>query len=136
LQQGENRLQSEAADLADNQTTVTTSILYVPRAPEVTISASPTQLWPPNKKLVPVTIAGNVATNGSEVREVTISVADEYGKYNLQGLKFGDTLQLEAWRDGNDDNGRVYTITVVVTDQAGNRTTKSTTVIVPHDMGK
>ncbi|NVN98754.1 MAG: hypothetical protein HXX17_05465, partial [Geobacteraceae bacterium] len=62
--------------------------------------------------------------------------ADEYGKYNMQGLKFGDTVMLEAWRDGNDMDGRIYTITAVATDLAGNKTTKSATVIVPHDMRK
>ncbi|NJD90723.1 MAG: hypothetical protein FIA91_04280 [Geobacter sp.] len=133
---GENRLQVETTDLAGNRTIASATILYVPKAPEVTISASPNQLWPPNKKLIPVRISGNVSTFGSDVKEVTVSVADEYGKYNIQGLRFGDTIMLEASRDGNDMDGRVYTITAVVTDMAGNKTTKSTTVIVPHDMGK
>jgi len=133
---GENRLQATAADLAGNRTAAAATILYVPRAPEVTINASPNRLWPPNKKLVPVTIDGNVVTFGSETKEVTISVADEYGKYNLQGLKFGDTVMLESWREGGDMDGRVYTITGVATDEAGNRTTKSATVVVPHDMGE
>jgi len=136
LQQGVNRLQAEVSDLAGNRTTASATILYVPKAPDVTIGASPNQLWPPNKKLVPVTIDGNVTTYGSDIKEVTISVADEYGTHNRQGLKFGDTILLEAWRNGNDKDGRVYTITAVVTDQAGNRTTKATTVIVPHDTGK
>jgi hypothetical protein len=136
LQPGVNRLQAEVSDLAGNRTTASATILYVPKAPDVTIGASPNQLWPPNKKLVPVTIDGNVTTYGSDIKEVTISVADEYGTHNRQGLKFGDTILLEAWRNGNDKDGRVYTITAVVTDQAGNRTTKATTVIVPHDTGK
>ncbi len=136
LAQGENRLLAEAYDLAGNKTTAVATILYVPKTPDVFISASRQTLWPPNKKLVPVVISGNVATFGSDIKDVTISVADEYGKYNLQGLKFGDTVLLEAWREGSDMDGRVYTITAVVTDQAGNRATKSATVIVPHDMGK
>lgn len=135
LQQGENRLQATASDLASNRTTVSATILYAPRAPEVIISATPNQLWPPNKKLVPVTIAGNVVTYGSDIREASVSVADEYGTYTQQGLKFGDTVRLEAWRDGTDRDGRVYTVTAVVTDQAGNVTTKSATVVVPHDRG-
>lgn len=136
MQQGENRLQAEVTDLAGNRSAASTTVLYVPRAPDVTIGASTQILWPPNKQLVPVSIAGNVVTYGSEIREITISVADEYGKYNRQGVKFGDTLLLESWREGNDKDGRVYTITAVVTDQAGNVTTKSATVVVPHDMGK
>lgn len=136
MQQGENRLQAETSDLAGNRVTATAIIQYVPQAPDVTINVSSQQLWPPNKKLVPITISGNIVTHGSDVKSVTISVVDEYGKYNMQGLKFGDTVMLEAWRDGNDMDGRTYTIIVAVTDQAGNRTTRSTTVVVPHDMGK
>lgn len=135
LSLGENRLQAESYDLAGNRGAATATILYVPKAPEVTISADPKLIWPPNKKLVPITLSGNVVTFGSDIKDVTISIADEYGKYNQQGLKFGDTVLLEAWREGNDMDGRMYTITAVVTDQAGNRTTRSTTVVVPHDMG-
>jgi len=136
LHPGETRLQAEAYDLAGNRTTAAASIHYVPKAPEVSISADPQQLWPPNKKLIPITISGNVVTFGTDLKEITISVADEYGTYNQQGLKFGDTVLLEAWRNGNDMDGRMYTIIAVVTDLAGNRTTKSTTAVVPHDMGK
>lgn len=136
MQEGANLLKAEAADQAGNLASASTIVLYVPKAPDVTVNASPQRLWPPNKKLVAVTVGGGVVTHGAGVREVTISVADEYGKYNLQGLKFGDTVWLEAWRDGNDKDGRIYTITAVVTDQAGNRTTRTTTVAVPHDVGK
>jgi methionine-rich copper-binding protein CopC len=136
LQLGENRLQAETTDLAGNRTTAAATILYAPKAPDVTTTVSPQQLWPPNKKLVPVTIDGKVVTYGTAVGNVAISVADEYGKYTYTNLKFGDTVMLEAWRDGNDLNGRVYTITAVATDLAGNTTTKTTTVVVPHDMAK
>ena len=47
---------------------------------------------------------------------------------------FGSTIWLEAWRDGDDLDGRIYTITAVAVDAAGNRTEKSVTAIVPHDM--
>jgi hypothetical protein len=135
MQQGENRINAETVDLADNRATAFATILYAPRVPEVTVSASPTVLWPPDKKLVPVTITGNVFTFGSDIKDASVSVADEYGKFNIQGLRFGDTVMLEAWRDGNDMDGRIYTITAVATDGAGNRTTRSTTVVVPHDLG-
>jgi len=136
LTQGENRINAETVDLAGNRSSVSAMILYASKAPEVTVSASPTLLWPPNKQLVPVTVDGNVVTFGSDVKDVTVSVADEYGKYNLQGLKFGDTVWLEAWRDGNDKDGRIYTITAVITDSAGNTTTRAITVTVPHDVGR
>jgi subtilase family serine protease len=136
LQQGENRLVAQSADLAGNRTSAVASILYVPKAPEVTLSASPNLLWPPNKKMIPVVLDGSVVTYGSDIKAMTISVADEYGVYNRQGLKFGDTVLLEAWREGSDKDGRIYAITAMVTDSAGNVTTKSATVVVPHDWGK
>jgi hypothetical protein len=46
----------------------------------------------------------------------------------------GGTIQLEPWRDGTDKDGRLYTITVVLTDKAGNQSTGTTTVLVPHCM--
>ena len=45
------------------------------------------------------------------------------------------TLLLRAERAG-PGNGRVYTITVDSTDRAGNSTTSSVAVTVPHDQGK
>jgi hypothetical protein len=43
------------------------------------------------------------------------------------------TVQLRAERKGNG-NGRIYTITVTCTDQYGNASSRSTNVVVPHDM--
>ena len=45
------------------------------------------------------------------------------------------TLLLRAERAG-PGNGRVYTITVDSTDRAGNSTTSSVAVSVPHDQGR
>ena len=81
-----------------------------------------------------VLINGSAADYGSDVASVMISVTDEYGVYNMTGLAFGSTVQLEAWREGTDKDGRHYTITAVVTDKAGNQSSASTTVLVPHDM--
>jgi hypothetical protein len=41
-------------------------------------------------------------------------------------------VRLRAERDGGGD-GRVYTITITSTDDCGNTTTATTTVLVPHD---
>ena len=84
--------------------------------------------------MVDVLINGSAADYGAGVASVVISVTDEYGVYNMTGLVFGDTVQLEAWREGTDRDGRQYTITAVVTDKAGNRSTATTAVLVPHDM--
>jgi len=47
---------------------------------------------------------------------------------------FDQTIELIPWRNGDDKDGRIYTIKVVVTDKAGNFATKQAVVIVPHDM--
>lgn len=104
--------------------------------PVVTISATPNILWPPDHKLVDVQINGSAVDNGSGIASVVITVTDEYGKYNMTVPGFGSTIQLEAWRNGDDRDGRQYTITAVATDKAGNQATATTQVVVPHDMGK
>jgi len=91
-------------------------------------------LWPPNQKLVPVRIDG-LATDETELADVEITVSDEYGSMNGQIVPgFGSIVWLEAWRDGNDLDGRVYTITAVAVDAAGNRSEQTATILVPHDM--
>lgn len=104
--------------------------------PTVTVTATPNILWPPNHKMVDVRIDGSATDGMSGVASVVISVTDEYGIYNMTVPIFGSTIQLEAWREGTDKNGRVYTITVVATDNAGRYSTATTQVIVPHDMKK
>lgn len=44
-----------------------------------------------------------------------------------------DSLALEARRDGQDRDGRLYRVVATVTDQAGNTATASADIIVPHD---
>lgn len=102
--------------------------------PDVSIIASPSILWPPNHKMVDVLIGGTASDSGSGIASVEIMVADEYGVYNMTAPGFGSTIQLEAWREGTDMDGRYYTITAAVTDKAGNRSTSTTEVLVPHDM--
>ncbi len=98
--------------------------------------ASPQVLWPPNRSLVNVVLSGSIAENGSGIASTVITVTDEYGLYNTTVLGFGSTVQLESWRRGTDNDGRLYTITAVTTDNAGNKSSPmSTKVIVPHDMG-
>jgi hypothetical protein len=100
------------------------------------LGANKTILWPPNHKKVNVVLKGSVADGGSGIASTVITVTDEYGIYNMTVQGFGIPFQLEAWRKGSDMDGRLYTITAVITDKAGNQSTVTTTVLVPHDMGK
>jgi hypothetical protein len=49
---------------------------------------------------------------------------------------FDMPVKLEAWRNGDDLNGRVYTIHLTITDDAGNTVAPERYVIVPYDKTK
>jgi hypothetical protein len=99
------------------------------------LSANSAILWPPNHKMVNVLIGGSVADGGSGIATTIITVTDEYGKYNKTVTGgFGSVVPLESWREDTDMDGRLYTITAFTTDEAGNHSTGTTTVLVPHDM--
>jgi Galactose oxidase, central domain/Kelch motif len=99
------------------------------------VAASPSSIWPPNKKMVSVALAVD-ATDPSGVasRKIVSVTSNETGSGQWQVT--GDlTLNLLADRNGNG-TGRTYTITVQCKDSFGNASTKTVTVRVPHDQGK
>jgi hypothetical protein len=112
-------------------------------APVITLTVSPTSLWPPNRRLVPVHVSGVVTDNLSGVvSTVQFSVSDEYGQITPHGQTpvasngtFSFTVLLQSSRLGQDHDGRQYTIFVTANDLAGNTTTASAVVTVPHDQG-
>jgi len=94
-------------------------------------------LWSPNKTLVPVTVSGVVTGTGVKI---TYKVIDEYGTVQPSGTttpaangQYSFVVKLEAYRNGNDADGRLYTIVVTATDQFGRAVSAQTTVRVPHD---
>ena len=104
-------------------------------------SVSPTTLWPPNNKMVAVTVTGTVTDADSGVANAWIEVADEYGE--LDGTfpvtldadgNFTLELSLMASRHGSDADGRTYVISLYAVDNEGNEADPDTaTVTVPHD---
>jgi hypothetical protein len=98
------------------------------------LGANSAILWPPNHKMVNIVLGGSFADGGSGIASTIISVNDEYGIYNMTVPGFGSVFQLESSRAGSDMDGRLYTITAVITDNAGNESTATTTVLVPHEM--
>lgn len=113
--------------------------------PTVTIAANPTTLWPPNGKMVPVTISGSITDDLSGVNASTAvhGVTDEYGQVQPTGSvalrpdgSYSFIIQLQASRRGNDQDGRQYIVTISAQDNAGNMGSAATGVIVPHDQGK
>ncbi len=125
-----------AVDIAGNTATASVVLNIDKTPPSISsLAASPSILWPPNHKMVDVAIGGGASDSLSGIASTLITVTDEYGVYNNMTVPgFGSTIQLEAWREGTDKDGRVYTITAVVTDKAGNQTTATTTALVPHDI--
>ena len=104
------------------------------------LTATPSLIWPPNHKMVPVTLNA-VATDNVGVTSLKITSATSNERDNGRGdgdtsndiQITGDlTLNLRAERSG-EDNGRIYTIVVTARDAAGNVATKSVTVSVPKD---
>jgi hypothetical protein len=112
--------------------------------PVVNVLANPPSLWPPNGKMVPVTVSGTITDNLSGVNPSTAAfrVVDEYGTIQPSGPvslgpggSYSFSVSLQASRKGNDQDGRRYTITVSADDFAGNLGSAATTVTVPHDQG-
>jgi len=112
--------------------------------PAITVAASPATLWPPNGKLVTVTVSGTIIDesggSGVQAGSAAYQVTDEYGQPQPSGdvtLKadgsYAFTVPLQASRRGNDPDGRHYTITVSATDKAGNPGMGSATVTVPRN---
>jgi hypothetical protein len=110
--------------------------------PVITLSATPKSLWPPNEKMVPVTISGKIADTGCSIKTAAYAVADEYGEVQPSGAvtlgaggAYSFTVLLQASRLGADIDGRLYTITVSAGNSANKMGSQSGTVIVPHDRG-
>jgi hypothetical protein len=104
------------------------------------VTANPSQLWPPNNKPVNVkiTVAATDPDGAGDIVRTTYSVADEYGKYNVPetNLPSNGIISLIADKNGNDKDGRVYAVTIKVYDAGGLSASSIVNVIVPHDQGK
>jgi hypothetical protein len=110
--------------------------------PVITVSATPKTLWPPNGRMVPVTISGTITDAESGVNAGTAAyvVTDEYGLIQPNGPihvemdgSYTFTIQLPASRNSNDRDGRQYTIIVSAQDHEDNQGSNFTIVTVPHD---
>ncbi len=112
-------------------------------APTGSIAADPAFVWPPNDKMMPVTLSADLADTGTGIDTVTFRVLDEYGAvepslspFTATGesaLQLTRVFELEASRHGKDVDGRIYTLEATVTDRACNVTILTTTVLVSHD---
>ena len=135
---GVNTITYYATDNVGNVAASTTFVVRIDKtAPTGSLTVSPSKLWPANHKFTsiattlnsadagggPVTVSGPVVTSNEPV----LSKSD---KTTPDWIVSGDSLQLRAERS-NQGSGRVYTISYVLTDQAGNTANVSATVTVP-----
>lgn len=115
-------------------------------APTISMVVSPTQLWPPNRKMVLVA-TGISATDDRDFAPVlAVSVTSSEP---VSGEGYGETApdwEVVSNEDGTFDvsvraersgigPGRVYTITATATDAAGNKAIETATVTVPKSKG-
>lgn len=133
-----------ATDAQGNSATADASVTVADaEAPRIGgLGVTPGSLWPPDHRMVPVTLAYTAADNCGAVT-CSLSVSSNEP---ANGLGDGDTgpdwevvnatqVRLRAERSGNG-RGRIYTILVTVVDGSGNTTTDSVVVTVPQSKGK
>ena len=119
-------------------------LALVDQAPDCTgVTVDHPVLWPPNHRLVPVTVAGAQDPDpGSSVSLVIDAVSQDEpvtgggSGQTAPDAMLSDPLSDSAWlraeRDGTGD-GRVYRVHVTATDRLGLSCQTTVTVAVPHD---
>jgi hypothetical protein len=158
---GTNIIGVTVTDSATNTSACSTTVAVADTIPPTiaSASASPNVLWPPNHKMVDVTVSARVTDSCSASTWKIIGVSTNqasttkndgrnenrdqlknngHGNGNTSPTDWvitGDhTLQLRAERSGN--SSRVYYITIQATDASRNiSTTKRVTVTVPKSQG-
>jgi probable HAF family extracellular repeat protein len=107
--------------------------------PSITsVRATPNLIWPPNHKMVPLSVVADAhAVCGPPVCTI-LSIASDGPTDRITddtAITGNLTALVRAERSGAS-MGRTYTITVECDDTAGNAATGTTLVRVPHDQGK
>ena len=143
-----------ATDTSANANSCTSNVTVVDTTVPVITSlvANPNTLWPPNHKLVPVSIratATDICDTSPKCKIVSVTsnepvlgpgsghtdpdwVITEPGP-SVSPATLGVLLRPERAGGGT---GRVYTVNVSCTDASGNTTAGQTTVTVAHDQGR
>lgn len=143
---GTTTVNCTAMDESGNVTEDSFTITVVDTTPpEADLSILQSTLWPPNHKMHLCATLTGVADVCDVAPEVFVTVTsnepisgkgDGNTDYDWEIVRNGDVWEvwLRAERAGPSD-GRIYTITAIVTDDSGNSTTNSATVTVDHDQG-
>jgi hypothetical protein len=118
---------------ASSQCTGTVTVVDATPPKIKEISADPSELWPPNGKMVNVTI-NYCVTDKCSKPECRISSVTSNEPISSQDYTIIDAhhVKLRADRLGKG-NGRIYKITITCTDASGNSSKQAVTVTVAHD---
>ena len=138
--EGITTLEYHAVDASGNAEPVRTLVIRIDKTPPtMTCAPTPSSIWPPNNRLVPVatTVAVADGLSGPDGFVLVSASSDEPGSGDIQGFVAGtaDTSGLvRAERDPRGD-GRVYTLVYEGADRAGNTASCAARIDVPHDRG-
>jgi hypothetical protein len=142
---GESEISVTVSDGEAGPASCTTKITVRDATPPdvESVKANPNVLWPPNHRMVPARVEVKASDACGAVSSKIVSVTSSEpvnghgdGNTSPDWRITGDlTVDLRAERTG-PGKGRVYTIKVEISDDAGNKVTRNVTVLVPHDTGK
>jgi PKD repeat protein len=130
--------------------TCTATVTVVDQEPPIigNLTASPDMLWPPNHKMVPVSVSVSFSDNCDQELDIVLTsvvcdepddafdVGDGHTINDIQDVEIGTedyAISLRAERQGEGD-GRIYTITYTATDDSGNSASADTEVRVPYEL--
>jgi parallel beta-helix repeat protein len=136
---GSHTLYYRSTDEAGNvEQTNTLPINIDKTAPFLTVQLDKTSIWPPDHNMVIIHALLDSSDAASGVASVILtSITSNEPDSGLGDIQANigstdTTFRLRAERLGSG-TGRIYTITYTATDMAGNQTSASATVTVPHD---
>jgi uncharacterized repeat protein (TIGR03803 family) len=141
-----NLVTVSVTDTDHQSASCSTTIVLADTAAPVIVSAvaSPSVLWPPNHKMVPININATVADACSSTTWKIVSIkcnepVNGTGDGNTASdwvITSDHTANLRAEVSGKGD-GRIYSITIQATDAAGNLSApKVLSVAIPKNQGK
>jgi hypothetical protein len=107
------------------------------------LAFGPDSIWPPNGATVDISVAGRIVLPAAcTLVSASYSLLDEYAEHSASGLleveadgTFFLSIPVTASREGQDRDGRSFTLTLDALDEAGASGTAPLVSTVPHDQG-
>jgi uncharacterized protein involved in tellurium resistance len=144
--EGIHRVEYRSKDNAGNTEELKSINVKIDKTlPDVKLNLSRSTIWPPNHKMVVVTVKPEITDSISGFQSIVLTsitssepdegLGDGSTELDIQNAEFGTAdfkFDLRAERSGINQE-RIYTITYTITDQAGNVRKVKTTIAVRHD---